>query len=349
MATRAEVAALAGVSPAVVSYVVNGGPRPVSHSARQRILSAIEALDYRPHAVASALRGGLTRSVGLLIPTTINPYFGELADAIEREVFDSGNVLSIGITGENTDRERAQLRSFADRRVDAVIMASSHMLDTAKGVNLHGAPVVIIDRVDDGEDLASSVRLDNVLDAAYAVEHLQSWGHRLIGCVTGPWPTVVSRQRVSGWSQQQRRIGAPDGRELVAHAEFSAAGGAEAAHALLGPDGRPLAARGRRPTALFVSSDAQAHGVLHACDELGLRVPDDVSIISFDGTQSARYTRPVLTTMRQPIGEIGATVVRLVLDRVRDRSRAPESVVFRSNLVLGASCAAPPTPSRIAQ
>lgn len=342
MPTRAEVAALAGVSPAVVSYVVNGGPRPVSHAARKRVLAAIEALDYRPNGVASALRGGLTRSIGLMIPTANNPYFGELADAIEREAFESGNVLSIGITGGNTDRERAQLRSFADHRVDAVIMASSQMLETAKVVELHGAPVVVIDWVDDGENLASSVHLNNLLDAAYAVEHLQSWGHRLIGCVTGPWPTAVSRQRQSGWSRQQRRIGAHDGRELVAHAEFSPAGGAEAAHALLGPDGRPLAACGKRPSALFVSSDAQAHGVLRACDELGLRVPEDVSIVSFDGTQSARYTRPVLTTMRQPIREIGATAVRLVLDRVRDRSRAPESVLFQSNLVLGASCAAPP-------
>lgn len=341
MATRAEVAALAGVSPAVVSYVVNGGPRPVSHAARERVLAAIEVLDYRPNGVASALRGGLTRTIGLLVPTASNPYFGELADAVEREAFESGNVLSIGITADSTDRERAQLRSFADRRVDAVIMASSQMLQTARGVDLHRAPVVVIDRIDDGADLASSVQLDNRLDAAYAVEHLQGWGHRLIGCVTGPWPTVVSQQRESGWREQQRRVGAPEGRELVAHAEISPAGGAEAAHALLGPDGRPFAACGRRPTALFVSSDAQAHGVLRACDELGLRIPQDVSIVSFDGTQSARYTRPVLTTMRQPIREIGATAVRLALDRVRDRTRAPRSVLFRSNLVLGASCAAP--------
>jgi LacI family transcriptional regulator len=337
--TRADVAAHAGVSPAVVSYVINDGPRPVSKETRARVLASIEALDYRPNVVASALRGGLTRSVGLLIPTTDNPFFGELADVIEREVFDSGNVLSIGITDMEPARERAQLRSLADRRVDGVLLASSQTLVNTQGIDLHGAPVVIIDRA--GDDRASSVYVNNLPDAVYAVEHLQSWGHRLIGCVAGPWPIVVANERVDGWRRQQRKIGAPHGPELVVHAEFSGQGGAEAALALLGPEGRPFAVHGARPTALFVSSDVQAHGVLWACDRLGLRVPEDVSVVSFDGTQSARFSRPTLTTMRQPIRDIGATAVRLLLDRVADRERAPETVWFHSNLVLGGSVAAP--------
>lgn len=341
MATRADVASLAKVSPAVVSYVINGGPRPVSAATRARVVAAIESLDYRPNAIASALRGGLTKSIGLLMPSPTNPYFAELADAIERDLFEARNLLSIGITYDDATRERVHLRSIVDRRVDGIILVSSRAVTKATVAEIRGTPIVVVDRADDNRDFPS-VQVENSLDASYAVEHLQSWGHRLIGCVAGPWPIPLSMQRVDGWLRQQREVGAPHGADLIAHAEFSPQGGAEAARALLGAEGQPMASRGMRPTALFVSSDAQAHGVLQACEDLGLRVPEDVSIVSFDGTQSARFSRPPLTTMRQPISEIGSTAVRLLLERVADPSMVPETVSFRSNLVLGNSCAPVP-------
>lgn len=343
MVTRADVASMAGVSPAVVSYVINGGPRPVSAEARARVVAAIEALDYRPNAVASALRGGSTRSIGLLMPSPTNPYFAELADAIEDELFAAGNVLSVGITDDDATRERRYLRSLVDRRVDGIILTSSRALASVTEARIvQPPPILVIDRVDDDSGV-SSVHVENVLDAAHAVDHLQSWGHRLIGCIAGPWPTPLSAERVRGWSEQQARIGAPNDLDLIAHAEFSAKGGAEGARALLGPDSRMRAKRGMRPTALFVSSDAQAHGVLSECQELGLRVPQDVSIVSFDGTQSARFTSPTLTTMRQPVRALGSTAAKILLRMGADPAAAPTSVVFRSNLVIGGSCAAPST------
>jgi LacI family transcriptional regulator len=341
VATRADVARMAGVSPSVVSYVINKGPRPVSREAEARVAAAIEALDYRPNAIASALRGGSTKSIGLLMPSPVNPYFAELADAIERTLFEAGNLLSIGIIDDDAARERVHLRSLIDRRVDGIIMTSSRALGNLNEMHDDVPPVVVIDRTEESQHV-SSVHAENVLDSAYAVEHLQGWGHRIIGCITGPRPIPVSAERMLGWSEQQAREGFPNGWHLVAHADFSTQGGAEAAHALLGPDGRAAAMPEGRPTALFVSSDAQAHGVLHACDELGLRVPEDLSIVSFDGTQSARFTRPPLTAMRQPIPEMGATAARILLDMVADPARPPRTEVFRSNLVLGGSCAPPP-------
>jgi LacI family transcriptional regulator len=331
---------MAGVSPSVVSYVINKGPRPVSRESEARVVAAIEALDYRPNAIASALRGGFTKSIGLLMPSPVNPYFAELADAIESELFQAGNLLSIGIIDDDPARERIHLRSLIDRRVDGVILISSRVLRSLADSHDNVPPVVVVDRVDGVRDV-SSVHVENVLDSAYAVEHLQGWGHQVIGCITGPRPVSVSVERVRGWSEQQARQGFPNGSHLVAHAEFSDRGGAEAAHALLGIDARAAAAPGGRPTALFVSSDAQARGVLHTCDELGLRVPEDMSIVSFDGTQSARFTRPPLTTMRQPIPEMGATAARMLLEMVADPAGPAQTAVFRSNLVLGGSCAPP--------
>jgi LacI family transcriptional regulator len=340
VATRADVARMAGVSPSVVSYVINKGPRPVSREAGARVAAAIEALDYRPNAIASALRGGSTKSIGLLMPSPVNPYFAELADAIERKLFEAGNLLSIGIIDDDAARERIHLRSLIDRRVDGIILTSSRALRSLSEAQDDVPPVVVIDRLEASRRV-SSVHSENVLDSAYAVEHLQSWGHSIIGCITGPRPIPVSAERMRGWSEQQARMGFPNGTHLVAHAEFSTRGGAEAAHTLLGRGGRAAKEPRARPTAVFVASDAQAHGVLHACDELGLRVPQDLSIVSFDGTQSARFTRPPLTAMRQPIPEMGATAARVLLEMVADPKRPPQTAVFRSNLVLGGSCAPP--------
>jgi LacI family transcriptional regulator len=311
----------------------------VSSKTRVRVLAAIEALDYRPNAIASALRAGSTKSVGLLLPNSSNAFFAELADAVEAELFEVGNVLTIGITNFDTARERVHLRSFADRRVDGIILIPSGPQGGSDGRNT-GPPTVIVDRVDPSPGV-SSVHVDNASDVAYAVEHLQGWGHRLIGCVAGPWPVSLTAERVAGWAAQQARIGAPHDAELVAHADFTAAGGAEAAYALLGPGSRAIAKRGMRPTALFVSSDEQARGVLHACSALGLRVPKDVSIVSFDGTQSARFTSPTLTTMRQPIRAIGSAAAKLLLAMVAEPHGAPQRFVFHGNLVLGKSCAPP--------
>lgn len=338
--TRAQVARLAGASPAVVSYVVNGGPRPASAGARARVEAAIETLGYRPNAIAAALRGGTTRSVALLTPSPVNPFFAELAEAVEHELFAHGNILSIGITDDDRDREVRYLKSFLDRQVDGLMLISSRALASVEAAGPGGTPLVVLDRTEDAADV-SSVHVDNVHDAAYAVEHLQGHGHRLIACVSGPRSVPMSAERVEGWRRQQHVARLPHGDDLVAHAEFSEEGGSDAARELLGPEGRASARAGQRPTAVFVSSDSQALGVMAACDGLGLRVPDDVALVSFDGTRAAAFTLPRLTTMRQPVVEIARTAVRHLLARVADRSRPVERTVLRGHLVVGQSCGCP--------
>ncbi len=341
MVTRADVARMAGVSPAVVSYVVNGGPRPVSKETRARVVASIEALKYRPHAVASALRRGSAKSVGMLMPSPVDPYFAELADAVEHELHDAGYLFSLGIAHpEDAVRERLHLRSLIDRRVDGLILVSSLALTRVRDDEESTPPIVVLDRVVP-EPSVGSVRVDNVRDAAYAVAHLQDWGHRVIGCVSGPWPVPLGEDRVRGWREQQNRIGAPSGPGLIYRSEASPRGGAIAARALLGDHENRTAADTGRPSALFVTSDAQATGVLHACRELRLSVPDDVSVVSFDGTESGRYTSPPLTSMRQPIRELGSRSVLMLLAMIGRPDAGPRAVTLHSNLVLGGTCAPP--------
>lgn len=339
MVTRADVASMAGVSPALVSYVINGGPRPVSAEARARVVASIEALNYRPNAVASALRRGTATSVGMLMPSPVDPYFAELADAVESALHAAGYLFSLGIAHpEDPVRELVQLRSLIDRRMDGLILSSSLAVARLKQAGEVTPPIVVLDGAPG--DSVSTVGVDNVRDAAYAVAHLQDWGHRLIGCISGPAPVTTCAERVQGWHQQQEKVGAPHGPRLLCRTELSARGGALAARAMLGFEGE----RGlrNRPTAVFVSSDVQAHGVLQVCHNLGLSVPADISMVSFDGTQSTRYTQPPLTSMRPPIRELGSAAVRVLLKMIVEPAQVSQ-VVLRSNLVLGGSCAAPRT------
>ncbi|WP_460572865.1 LacI family DNA-binding transcriptional regulator [Humibacter soli] len=331
--TRSDVARAAGVSPAVVSYVLNGGPRPVSAAARARVEAAIERLDYRPNAIASALRGGSTRSVGLLSPDPLDPYFAELAEAIEREFSGAGYVVLTGHGHGDRAREERYVRTFTARQVDGLVFASV-ATTSFDGIE---CPVLVIDGMPSDKPV-STIDVEHAADAAVAVEHLQRHGHSLIGCISMPVGTSVGATSIAGWSAQQARDGSPAGDELVAFAESSEEGGNLAAHLLLSEHGRPWAIHGTRPTALFVAADVQAIGAIHACWELGLRVPDDVAIVSIGGTRPAAFTVPPLTTMRQDLPYLAKRAVKELLERFEDPTRAPEHTVLRGNLVVGRSC-----------
>lgn len=334
MTTRADVAVLAKVSPAVVSYVINGGPRPVSDAARARVLAAIETLDYRPNAVASSLRRGSTRGVGLLLEDALNPYFAQLATALSDQLAQAGYSATLAIAPRGRPSRLKALQAFLAAQLDGMILLSSTAVRDFEAMRGPTPAVVAIDRTSSSSPV-STVTVDNVEDAAYAVEYLQHWGHTRIACITGTRDVALSRERLRGWRRQQQQRSAPHDNSLIAYAEFTGAGGAAAFDGLL------THARNGPPTSVFVSSDIQAFGVLHRCHQIGLRVPEDMSVMSFDGTSLARFTVPTLTTMRQPLDEIATAATEILVDRIITPELPPVHRVLRGHLVLGATCAHP--------
>ena len=341
--TRSEVARLAGVSPAVVSYVVNGGPRPVSAAARARVEAAIEALDYRPSALANAFRRGRTKTVGLLIPAPLNPFYAELAVAIDAELQLAGYAASMAVSSFNAERDALHLRSFIDRRVDGVVIAAGASLP-AGFADIDELPHVILDRGVRSRQLQPNphwcVRTDDDHDVARAVDHLKLHGHELIGCIAGPPTWSVNATRVAVWRSELRRDGLVADDDLLAHADLTEHGGVAALKSLLAADSYRRSRRSRRPSAIFVASDGQAFGALRACFELGIRVPDDVALVSFDGVGTASYSQPSLTTMRQPMQEIVRTATRLLIQQIETTEEVgpPVELALRGNLVIGESC-----------
>ncbi|WP_405793908.1 LacI family DNA-binding transcriptional regulator [Streptomyces sp. NBC_01506] len=342
--TRADVARMAGVSPAVVSYVTNGGPRPVSAAARARVEAAIEALRYRPDALATAFRDGRTMSVGLLMPSPMNPYYAEMAQAVEVELVRRGYVLSIGISAFNAEQDEAQIRSFEDRRTTGLLIASAASLHGNFAAHQWSTPHVVLDDVTEVSPESPSVYTDSYYDVRRAVDHLQYHGHSAVACVAGPptWPDEA--RRVQAWRDQQSEAGFPAGDDLVGHADVSAEGGSMALRVLLEEDSYRRSRRERMPTAVVVTSDVQAFGVLRVCHELGIGVPDDLAIISCDGVRQSLFGWPRLTSMRRPLREVVRTSISLLTGSESPEARNPAPhISLRGNLLVGESCGCEPT------
>ncbi|WP_063978435.1 MULTISPECIES: LacI family DNA-binding transcriptional regulator [unclassified Kitasatospora] len=347
MATRQDVALLAGTSPSVVSYVLNNGPRTVAPATRERVLAAVRELGYRPNAVARSLRLSHTMTLGLVVPDAANPFFAELARALEDHAWAAGYTLLVGNTVDDPDREAGYIRTFLDRQVDGLVLIPAQgdqpwRTELARS----GVPSLVFDRALDGAGI-SQVLVDNALGAQHATEHLLAHGRRRVGCIAGPLGIHPTVDRVVGWRRALEQAGfkagsgsggrtgweaCPDAAPLL-HGSFGRLDGYRS--------GRALLSRDRSVDALFVTSDEQAAGVLRAATELGIRVPEDLALVSFDGIAGGAYTTPALSTMRQPVEDLGRTAIARLLDRMK----APDLPITRDilpvTLLARGSCGCP--------
>jgi LacI family transcriptional regulator len=289
MTTARDVARLAGTSTAVVSYVFNDGPRRVAPATRERVLRAAHELAYKPNVMARALRVGRSRSIGLLVPDICNPYFTELARAIEDRASAAGNLLLIADAALSPEQEARHSRAFIERQVDSVVMISVSDDPTLTQFTNAGIPVVVLHPVAD-RDLVSSLSIDYTEAAALATRHLLEHGYPSIALLNGPNDSAGSQQHARGFMQA---IAGSDGIAATTwRSAISRHDAASVAAAKLSDAGRPRA--------IYCTTDEQAFGVLFAAYDLGLRVPEDLAVIGFDGTANSAVSIPPLTTIQQP-------------------------------------------------
>lgn len=342
--TRDDVARLAGTSTAVVSYVVNNGPRPVAPATRQRVLEAIEQLGYRPDSVAQAMASRRTNLLGMIVPDARQPFFAELAHAVERSASQRGKLVLLGNSDYVDDRELHYLREFLGMRVAGLILVTQGPTGRAEAeLASSGARVALLHRrlqpSEGAESDAGAVMTDDVGGARLAVRHLLEHGHRDVWCLGGPVhppaPGDPVVDHVAGW------------RQALAESEPAAGG-----HLVETPFDRYHSYRSslrllrepNRPTAVFCSTDDQAIGLLRAARELGLRVPDDLAVAGFDDIPEAELADPPLTTVGTDRAAMARAAVDLVLD---DPEQSPAGAPwwghdrvrrFPSHLVLRHSC-----------
>lgn len=311
MVTRDDVARRAGTSSAVVSYVVNNGPRRVSERTRAKVVAAIEELGYRPNGFARALRSTRSRLLGLVLPDNSNPFFAELARVIEDEAFRRGYLLLLGNATEVDERQAAYVREFLELRVEGLLLigaaSGQRQADLSLSLEeLQGSriPTVVLDRPIPGLH-ATYLTVDNFGGGYLATRHLLDHGHTEIACLAGPAGNQPAESRTRGWRRAMRQAGLSSSAQLLVRSPFRREAGYKAMRALL-TEHDP-------PTAVFAESDEHAIGALSAASECGIRIPEDLALASFDGIPESRFTRPRLTTIAQPFEELGRQAVELAL------------------------------------
>ncbi|MDQ3856482.1 MAG: LacI family transcriptional regulator [Chloroflexota bacterium] len=334
MATIRDVAEFAHVSVTTVSHVLNG-TRAVDPETEQRVRQAIQALGYRPNLLARGLRRRQTQTIGLLVPDNSNPFFAEVSRAIE----DAGFAQGYNVILCNSDLSEAKQAAYIDvllsKQVDGILLiASGSRPDPVRHIASVGVPVVIVDR--ELEDTpADLVLVDHEQGGYLAGQYLVERGHRKIACISGPEEVTPSTRRVAGFRRALAEAGIDLDPNAVVQGDGRLTGGSSAMQELL--------ARGLTFTALFAYNDLMAIGAIGVLRRAGLSIPEDVSVIGFDNILQAGATVPGLTTVAQPITEIGSLSVDLLLRRIRGRSEAePVRVTLPTKLVERESCAVLP-------
>ncbi|WP_406861787.1 LacI family DNA-binding transcriptional regulator [Streptomyces sp. HUAS MG47] len=333
--TRDDVARLAGTSTAVVSYVINNGPRPVAPATRERVLAAIKELGYRPDRVAQAMASRRTDLIGMIVPDARQPFFAEMAHAVERAAADRGKMVLVGNSDYRDDREVHYLRAFLGMRVAGLILVSQGPSErAAQEIEAWDARVVLLhERPEAIDDVA--VVTDDIGGAQMATRHLLEHGHRDVACLGGvpDTPSVGDpvADHVEGWRRAMQEAGRPtDG--LLFEAPYNRYDAYQVGLKILsGPD---------RPSAIFCSTDDQAIGVLRAARELRIDVPGELAVAGFDDVKEAGLTDPPLTTISSDRPAMARAAVDLVLDdslRVAG-SRRERVRQFPSALVVRRSC-----------
>jgi len=336
----ADVAHAAGVSKTAVSFAFNS-PERLSADTAIRIREVADSLGYRPNPVARLLTQRETMTLGVLTPQALavvfsNPFFALFSEGVAHAAEDLGYELHF-ISPLHGSLARAVVRATVDGVV-AIGLSADH--PEVGQIQAAGLPMVLVD----SDDLAaySSVVVDDEAGARAAAQHLLELGHRdiLVVAVEGPESASgqprrqgVSERRLRGYQAALRAAGAELRSDHVVAGRASIEGGASAFQRAW--------AGGIRPTAVLAMSDAMAIGATRSARELGLRVPDDLSVIGFDDIDLAAYLDPPLTTVRQPIREKGSTAVRLLIGAIAGRSQ-PEHVSLETRLVVRGSTGRPP-------
>ncbi|WP_413354489.1 LacI family DNA-binding transcriptional regulator [Microbacterium sp. 1P06AB] len=324
-----DVARAAGVSVGTVSNVLNR-PEKVSPATVERVHAAIAELGFVRNDAARQLRAGRSRTVGLVVLDSANPFFAEVARGAEERAAEHGVTVLLGSSGQEAVRENAYLDLFREQRVNGVLLTPL-ALDEARAETLEtaGVPIVLVDAEADGD--LPSVAVDDVEGGYLAVQHLLQQGRRRILFAGGPASVRQVADRLDGARRALAKV--PDATlEVASTDELTVLAGR-----LVGED---LARReaGERPDGVFCANDLLAVGVLQGAGILGsLRVPEDLALIGYDDIDFAQSTVVPLSSIRQPAREIGAAAVDALFATLSDPDAAPQRIRFRPELVVRAS------------
>jgi LacI family transcriptional regulator len=331
--TLDDVALATGVSTATVSRVINNFPR-VADSTRQRVLEAIERLHYTPNFAGRMLATQRTRTFGLIITDITNPFYPAVVRGVETAALGLGFSVLLYDTAENKQREEQALQLLRERQVDGLVICSSRLGKSRLAHLAHGKTPIVFINSQPAPSTVGSVETDHEAGMRAAVQHLVALGHRRIAYLGGPPASQVQQRRLKAFRDATRDLGV---RTLESSRPPTVEGGEEGTSELLREHDPDV-----RPTALITYNDLMASGALLAARARGLRVPEDLSLIGHDDIPMSALLSPALTTVRQPMQELGSRAVAMLAAHLQSTVEAnPTILSLRPELIVRASTAAP--------
>lgn len=338
--TMQHIADMLKISKSTVSRALSGDRR-VKPETRDKVLRLARELNYHPNPLASGLARRKSNIIGVITPfaprSLSDPFYLEFVGGIGDYAMTRGYSLLLSPTygrSAGQDAGSTHVEMTEVHRVDGLILTEPRVDDERiEYLKANGVPFVFLGMPPRGEDIPW-VDGDNVGGVRLAIDHLVSLGHSRIAFIAGPPDQTAAARRLSGYKKSLAANGIECDERLIFPGDFTEAGGYEAGRLIAG------VFRERGITAVFASNDVTAIGAIRALKEAGLRVPEDVAVVGFDGIHLGHYIDPPLTTVRQPIYEMGRAACRLLIDMADKEPAGEMHVVFPLELVVGKSCGA---------
>lgn len=320
-----DVARLAGVSTSTVSHVINNN-RFVSEQVREKVDQAIRELNYAPSALARSLKIKQTRTIGMLLTASSNPFYSEVVRGVENSCYERGYSLILCNTEGDEERMNRSLETLMQKRVDGLLMMCTEThLPSAEILNRYpSVPMVMMDWAP-FEGRGDIIQDNALLGGELATQHLIDRGYTRIACIAGPQDKTPARLRLEGFHKAMAKSGLSVPPVYVVDGDFEFQGGFNAMNQLLTLD--------TLPEAIFTSNDAMAVGVYHALFQAGLRVPQDIAVMGYDNIELARYLTPPLSTIHQPKDELGELAIDTLIHRMSDPDASQQTLVLTPELV----------------
>ncbi|MCU9614233.1 catabolite control protein A [Caldibacillus lycopersici] len=314
-----DVAREANVSMATVSRVVNGNPN-VKPATRKKVLEVIDRLGYRPNAVARGLASKKTTTVGVVIPDISSSFFAELARGIEDVATMYNYNIILSNSDQNKDKELHLLNTMLGKQVDGIVFMSGNVTEEhVEEFEKSPVPIVLAGSIEQTGKIPS-VNIDYEKASFEAIQTFIDRGHKNIAYVIGPLHEPINAvKKLSGYKKALETANIPFNEDYVVEGDYTYDSGIEAAEKLLELD--------EKPSAILVSTDEMAVGVVHGLQDKGYLIPDDFEVISADNTRLSVMVRPQLTSVVQPLYDIGAVAMRL-LTKYMNKEEVTENVVI---------------------
>lgn len=321
--TIKDIAHMAGVSITTVSKIINKKDEDISDKTREKVLKIIDDYNYMPSALATGLVTKKTKTIGLLLPDISNAFFAELARGVEDGANCEGYNVILCNTDDDSDKEIQYLNVLKVKHVDGIIFLSAALSNhnEIKELNHKGFPLVVLDRALDVENMMT-VYLDNIMGGYIATKHLAEFGHKKIGCITGPLKNKLAKHRFDGYKKALDEMHINLKEHFVYEGNFKTKSGETG--------GRELIKAGA--TAIFACNDMMAYGVYKAIQEQDMKIPQDISVVGFDDIFISEILAPPLTSVKQPTYEMGIMSAAMLIKSIKGIQLKQTKMEFKPTL-----------------